>query len=1035
MLRSGVDRAFARWVRTGDPVALGRVFDRAAPELYRLAWHLLADRHAAEDCVQQAFVVAIEQRSGFDAQRRVLPWLCGILTNRALHARRQARRRDAGVAHAAAAAGELADPLDAASAREAQEVVAARVRALPEPYRQVLLLHLVHELSGKEIAEALARPDATVRSQLARGLELLRRALPVGIGGFAAGQVPPPLGLAAVRDAVLAHAEAAGAVTVASVGATPVAGGAAFVFSGVLAMKKVLLGAVLLAAVLCAWPLWTGEPAAPRLPGDGAGAQPAAPIEARAPAAVPDATPAAGGERLAVAPSRDPNVAALEVLVRWHDGAPARGVIVRCRPRPLDVETWLFVATTGDDGVARFEALPPGAANALTNRGVAADVELAAGALARAEIDLPAGTDVNGRVVDLDGRGFPGATVWMSVAPNSDDGEPVATSGPDGTFAVRAATRQQVLIATAPGFATAKDCKVGAREIVLTMRPAPGTVVGTVVDPDGRPVAGARVLLGLTMTSWSSGRHESFLRVGEITGADLWPARFVRTDDEGRFRCEGLPPWRWPLWAGAAGFAPHRSEVDVRATGETEVVARLTVGATVRGRVTDDTGVAIAGTTVYAHLVLPPLDARLSLGVDNASLPPLWARTFVVTDANGGYELARVMPGKYLLRVHHARKTASAEHELADGATFVWDAVIAPRDGERGTRLTGTLVDENGTPLDSWEIRIGERGNAHNPTWLWVGESGQLRTNPVPDGRHRILAQPRGEQLAEPVDLGEHSAADCPLRLVVPAANLPKARLRGRVVRPASAAAAQCDVEVTLLDANRSVRLKCDALGDWSAGPLGRGRYRVRIESDAFGAQTIGPFDVTGTDDVDTGTCSMPEPRVLVVTAVDERGTRRPDAWFHARPLGDDRRSGSLQVRDGVGRGHLPPGRWRVTTWGDTPFACADTEVRAGQTTELRLTVPDGVPFVLRVPPLPARRRFETRWLRPDGELLRAQTVYEDENGRDLPFAAPAGVYTLEVTDPSGAQARASVQLAEPGQVVALPLPAAPAAPAATTGR
>jgi len=59
MLRSGLDRAFVRYARTGDPGALARVFDGSAQELYRLGFHLLGDRHTAEDLVQHTFVVGL----------------------------------------------------------------------------------------------------------------------------------------------------------------------------------------------------------------------------------------------------------------------------------------------------------------------------------------------------------------------------------------------------------------------------------------------------------------------------------------------------------------------------------------------------------------------------------------------------------------------------------------------------------------------------------------------------------------------------------------------------------------------------------------------------------------------------------------------------------------------------------------------------------------------------------------------------------------------------------------------------------------
>ena len=56
----------------------------------------------------------------------------------------------------------------------------AAIAELPEPYRPVLRLRLRYGHHPSEIAHALDRPAATVRSQLARGLSLLRRKLPSG---------------------------------------------------------------------------------------------------------------------------------------------------------------------------------------------------------------------------------------------------------------------------------------------------------------------------------------------------------------------------------------------------------------------------------------------------------------------------------------------------------------------------------------------------------------------------------------------------------------------------------------------------------------------------------------------------------------------------------------------------------------------------------------------------------------------------------------------------------------------------------------
>jgi hypothetical protein len=287
-----------------------------------------------------------------------------------------------------------------------------------------------------------------------------------------------------------------------------------------------------------------------------------------------------------------------------------------------------------------------------------------------------------------------------------------------------------------------------------------------------------------------------------------------------------------------------------------------------------------------------------------------------------------------------------------------------------------------------------------------------------------VLARPSGGQLGEPVDLGEHAASECPLRLVVPASAVPRAWLRGRVVRPAAHRNAPTHVTV-LASTGQSVRVKCDDDGAWSAGPAGRGAYRVFVESDGVGTMTLEPLEVSGTDDVDTGVCTLPVPGTLEVTAVDEHGARRPDAWFRVSPLGDDRRGGSLDVRDGAGRGNVPPGRWRVATWGDTPFASIETEVRAGEVTAVHLPVAAGVPFTLRVPPELDRRKLRVAFRDAGGRLLRELTMREARAGKDESLSAPPGSYALEVDDGAGGGGKvtATIELREAGQVVELPVP------------
>ncbi len=118
-MRGNIDRRFARFRRTGDAAALAKLFDAAAPELLRVALYLSGDRHAAEDLVQGTFLVVIEDAASHDAERPVMPWLLGILANRARELRK-ARGRSVDTQRIAEhrAALQPSDPADDAARAE-----------------------------------------------------------------------------------------------------------------------------------------------------------------------------------------------------------------------------------------------------------------------------------------------------------------------------------------------------------------------------------------------------------------------------------------------------------------------------------------------------------------------------------------------------------------------------------------------------------------------------------------------------------------------------------------------------------------------------------------------------------------------------------------------------------------------------------------------------------------------------------------------------------------------------------------------------
>lgn len=160
-----------------SPRIFGDLFHRHATVVHRYIARR-AGTETADEVMAETFLVAFERRERFDhTYSDARPWLLGIATNLlAAHRRREARHLhtlaraadpegdDGGLGRVAARADATAD----------LHRLAARVRALPDGDRDVLLLHAWAELTSEQIAHALHIPVGTVRSRLSRARKALR---------------------------------------------------------------------------------------------------------------------------------------------------------------------------------------------------------------------------------------------------------------------------------------------------------------------------------------------------------------------------------------------------------------------------------------------------------------------------------------------------------------------------------------------------------------------------------------------------------------------------------------------------------------------------------------------------------------------------------------------------------------------------------------------------------------------------------------------------------------------------------------------
>lgn len=165
--------------RDGDERALREVYEAHGALVHSFCRRTLGAE--AADVTQEVFLEAWRNRHRFDASRGTIPgWLLGIARFRVIDALRSAGRRPDLVAEpgeqGASAGGPAAD-MDTVTRMAERMLIATAMEQLPERARQAVHLAFYEELTHTEIAERCGVPLGTVKSDIRRGLERLRRHL------------------------------------------------------------------------------------------------------------------------------------------------------------------------------------------------------------------------------------------------------------------------------------------------------------------------------------------------------------------------------------------------------------------------------------------------------------------------------------------------------------------------------------------------------------------------------------------------------------------------------------------------------------------------------------------------------------------------------------------------------------------------------------------------------------------------------------------------------------------------------------------
>lgn len=171
-------------VSAGNVDAYGKIVGRYNGRLYNFIYRFVGDRETAEDIVQETFLRAFRKRKEYRAIANFSTWLFTIAGNLAKSELRRRKRwrlfsleRDEETDTGMDLPDESARPDRVAESTLADGQIQQAIAALPDNYRQVVLLRDVQGMSYQEISEIVDCPVGTVKSRVNRARLKLQQKL------------------------------------------------------------------------------------------------------------------------------------------------------------------------------------------------------------------------------------------------------------------------------------------------------------------------------------------------------------------------------------------------------------------------------------------------------------------------------------------------------------------------------------------------------------------------------------------------------------------------------------------------------------------------------------------------------------------------------------------------------------------------------------------------------------------------------------------------------------------------------------------
>lgn len=179
------DENLAALVLEGKLSAFEELVNRYKNSIFGIVYRIIGQYQEAEDVCQEVFIIVYEKLYQFDPTRKFSPWINRIAINTSIsHIRKKKKVITLAFDETMYNQNEVPypiyyrdDPESVVAEKELAEEINAAIQALPDSYREVLILRYRLDLSNQEIADTLAISRENVEVKVHRARKALRNIL------------------------------------------------------------------------------------------------------------------------------------------------------------------------------------------------------------------------------------------------------------------------------------------------------------------------------------------------------------------------------------------------------------------------------------------------------------------------------------------------------------------------------------------------------------------------------------------------------------------------------------------------------------------------------------------------------------------------------------------------------------------------------------------------------------------------------------------------------------------------------------------